>query len=131
MQGGSEWLIDAQGCAPHALRQITTVRGVCETIVEELQLHVLGEPQWHQFAGPAGVTGLYLLSESHLTCHTFPECGLATFNLYCCRPKPAWPWEDRLVTMLGAEEVQVRCFERLATSLARKEPWMGGYGDQA
>jgi len=33
-----------------------------------------------------GVTGLLLLTESHLACDTFPERGFASFNLYCCRP---------------------------------------------
>jgi len=32
------------------------------------------------------VTGLLLLTESHLACDTFPERGFASFNLYCCRP---------------------------------------------
>ena len=128
MQGGSEWLIEAQRCDEWALRRLETVRGTCEAIVEELGLHVLGDPQWHQFPHPSGITGMYLLSESHLTCHTFPECGLATFNLYCCRPRPAWPWEDRLVAMLGAESVQVRQVERRADSLAFADRQFCGQG---
>ena len=52
--------------------------------------------------------GLLMLSESHLTVHTFPECGVATFNLYCCRPRPDWPWNERLRESLGATDVRVR-----------------------
>jgi S-adenosylmethionine decarboxylase len=63
---------------------------------------------WHQFPQPGGVTGLYLLSESHLACHTFPETRLATFNLYCCRARPPFEWEARLQAMLGATRVTVR-----------------------
>ena len=43
-----------------------------------------------------GITGLLLLTESHLACHTFPERGFAAFNLYCCRPREDWPWPERL-----------------------------------
>jgi S-adenosylmethionine decarboxylase len=68
---------------------------------------VLGEPQWHKFPSPGGVTGLYLLTESHLACHTYPERGLATFNLYCCRPRPAFDWDTRLRALLGATIVSV------------------------
>jgi S-adenosylmethionine decarboxylase len=75
--------------------------------VAELDLRAAGEAVWHVFPGEGGVTGLLLLSESHLTCHTFPEHGYAGFNLYCCRPRTAWPWEPRLREFLGATSVSV------------------------
>jgi S-adenosylmethionine decarboxylase len=85
---------------------------VCQRIVNENDLTVVGAPLWHQFPPPGGVTVLFLLRESHLTCHTFPEFGAATFNLYCCRPRPAWPWESCLREMLDAKSVQVRTIVR-------------------
>ena len=79
----------------------------------ELNLQVVGEMLWQQFPEPGGVTGLALLSESHLACHTYPEYGVATFNLYCCRARPEWPWAERLSEMLGARAVKVQAVERL------------------
>ena len=76
----------------------------------------MAEPVWHVFPGEVGITGVLLLSESHLACHTFPERGFAAFDLYCCRPSQPWPWEERLAEALGAERVHVR-------SLPRGEPW--------
>lgn len=112
MSVGTEWMIDARGCAAARLADLDRMRGLCEQIIRELDLKVIGEGQWHQFRGPGGVTGLYLLTESHLACHTYPELGVATFNLYCCRPRPRWPWESRLQEALGATEVLVRCMAR-------------------
>lgn len=37
----------------------------------------------HDFA-PFGYTALWLLSESHLAVHTFPECGKAYIELSSC-----------------------------------------------
>ena len=51
-------------------------------------------------------------SESHLACHTYPEFGVATFNLYCCRARPEWPWRGRLREALGATQVTVRALPR-------------------
>jgi S-adenosylmethionine decarboxylase len=116
MTSGSEWLVDASGCRPETLRDLDAMRALCAGIIAELDLHVVGEPAWHQFPWPGGVTGLYLLTESHLACHTYPERGLATFNLYCCRSRPAWPWKQRLHELLGANRVTIRCQDRGAAA---------------
>jgi S-adenosylmethionine decarboxylase len=108
MNVGTEWLVDAEGCSATLLRDIGTVRSVCDEVIADLGLRVVGGPMWHQFPQPGGVTGLYLLSESHLACHTFPETARATFNLYCCRPRPPFAWEERLSALLGASQVTVR-----------------------
>ena len=59
-----------------------------------------------------GVTALYLLAESHLACHTYPESQLATFNLYCCRERAAVDWPALLAEALGAARVQVTTVAR-------------------
>ncbi len=104
---GCEWVIDAFECDPGRLCELFTLQQLCDEIISSLQLNVVREPMWYQFPGPAGVTGLYLLSESHFACHTYPEYRLATFNLYCCRDIPAWPWSDRLAQQLFAGRVEV------------------------
>ena len=111
---GTEWLIDASGCDPAALADINRLKTVFDRVIQDLDLHVLGEIAWHQFESPAGVTGLALLSESHIACHTYPEFRAATFNLYCCRDRTTWPWEQMLKEMLGAVDVNVRTIERIA-----------------
>jgi S-adenosylmethionine decarboxylase len=108
---GHEWLIDASGCRAAALADVAVLEPILESVVVELDLHVL-DRHWHRFAAPGGVTGLYLLTESHMACHTYPEVRLATFNLYCCRTRPDWPWAERLRTGLGAGEVRVRRLQR-------------------
>src|SRR5947208_1407620 len=51
-QVGTEWLIDAAGCDPAALRDGATLRGVCERLLADLRLHVVGAGTWHQFPPP-------------------------------------------------------------------------------
>jgi S-adenosylmethionine decarboxylase len=104
---GTEWIVDAGGCSTAALCDRRLLVSLCEQVVADMKVAVVGEPQWHQFPGPGGVTGLYLLSESHLACHTYPELGAATFNLYCCRERAAWGWERELRAALCATSVQV------------------------
>lgn len=110
--GGSEWVVDAYGCRPDALRSLGTLQGLFDRIVTDLGLHPVAEPVWRVFPGGGGVSGMLLLSESHLTCHTYPEHGLAAFNLYCCCPRPPWPWEEQLSLALGAQTTATTAIDR-------------------
>lgn len=109
---GTEWLIEASGCDAEALRDVGRLRDVFARAIGELGLRVVGEQLWHKFPGEGGATGLAMLTESHLACHTYPEFRVATFNLYCCRERAEWPWAERLREMLGAAEVSVRSVSR-------------------
>ena len=111
---GTEWLVEANGCEAEGLRDIDLLRRLFERVIGDLKLQVVGELVWHQFPPPGGVTGFALLSESHLACHTYPEYGLATINLYCCRARPEWPWREGLRELLGATSVGVRAIGRVS-----------------
>src|SRR6185369_17098049 len=70
---GIEWVVDAQGCDAESLRDLELLRRLFDTLILDLRLRPVGATQWHQFPGSGGITGLCLLSESHLACHTLPE----------------------------------------------------------
>jgi len=109
---GTEWLVEAEECNENLLRDEATLRAVFARIIDDLGLKILNAPLWHKFGGEGGVTGLVMLTESHLACHTYPEYRTATFNLYCCRTRPEWNWEAHLREMLGAGDVRITKIER-------------------
>lgn len=108
---GTEWLIEAHDCDPEALRDEALLRRVFGRLMDDLGLKAIGDV-WHKFPGEGGVTGMIALTESHLACHTYPEHGIATFNLYCCRTRPEWAWDAYLRDLLGAGRVTVTKMER-------------------
>jgi S-adenosylmethionine decarboxylase len=110
---GIEWVIDASGCSPRSLSDLESVRILFVEIIRELNLHPVGETQWHQFPGTGGITGLCLLAESHLACHTFPEHGSMCLNLFCCVPRPEWNFQDILERLFEAKKVTVRQLARI------------------
>lgn len=105
---GQEWLVDASGCAPERLKDRAALAALFEELIVLLELKVVGQPQWHVFPEPGGITGLALLAESHLTLHTFPEHGFAALNLYCCRTRPRPDFEELAARHLGASGCSVR-----------------------
>ncbi|QSQ20033.1 adenosylmethionine decarboxylase [Pyxidicoccus parkwayensis] len=109
---GQEWLVDASGCAPERLKDAAALAALFEELIVLLSLKVVGQPQWHVFPEPGGITGLTLLAESHLTIHTFPEHGFAALNVYCCRTRARPDFESLLTRHLGAASCTVRELKR-------------------
>lgn len=112
MTNGCEWVVDASGCEASALTSQARLEALFADMVEALDLHPVAPAMWHQFPGPGGITGLALLAESHLAVHTYPEFGTLTLNLFCCRPRPDYPFEHELRERMGAARVSVRRLER-------------------
>ena len=109
---GTEWLIEAFDCEAETLRETSALQNVFSRIIADLNLKIVGEPLWHKFGGEGGITGLTMLTESHLACHTYPEYLTATFNLYCCRTRPEWNWSANLKRLLGATKIKITKIER-------------------
>lgn len=45
--------------------------------------HILSS-HFHSFGDGAGITGIVLLAESHISIHTWPELGLAAVDIFMC-----------------------------------------------
>lgn len=109
---GCEWIVEAHGCAPSSLADLARLHALFDYLIGAMNLHPIADPAWHQFPGPGGITGLSLLAESHIACHTFPEFGSLCLNVFCCRPRPDGDFESYLRKEFGAAAVHVRRIER-------------------
>ena len=82
---------DLRGCdaqqAP--MHDAEALRALCLAQVAAAGLRAV-DSLFHRFTlaegqtGPAGVTGVVLLAESHLALHTWPELGAVTLDVYVC-----------------------------------------------
>lgn len=109
---GIEWVIDAHGCSAESLSSSALLDELFQRIISAMHLRPVGPTQWHQFPNTRGITGLCLLAESHLACHTFPEFGSLCLNVFCCVRREPWEFAPALKTMFGATSVSVRSITR-------------------
>jgi len=68
------------------LNSPTRLLHLLDRICEVNQFTIL-EKTHHEFQ-PQGFTALYLLSESHISIHTFPEHQYAAIDIYTCKTYP-------------------------------------------
>lgn len=64
------------------LSTVERIKPLLDTIVQECNLHVVAE-SGHQFT-PFGATYVYVLEESHMSIHTYPEKNTAYMDIFCC-----------------------------------------------
>jgi S-adenosylmethionine decarboxylase len=82
------------------LHNIDCVKILLDNICEQYNYTILCKNE-HQFE-PFGFTILYLLAESHLSIHTFPEQNYFAFDIYTCREnQPDSIYEDIYQTLLS------------------------------
>ena len=83
---GRELIVDVEDIEDcSVLETLNGIRPLMEEIIQRCKLNVVSQCEY-QFS-PIGATMLYLLSESHLTIHTYPEKRACSINLYTCNSK--------------------------------------------
>jgi S-adenosylmethionine decarboxylase len=103
-------LAEAFGCDRHVLDDVPQVQAIMVGAAEAAGAEVL-EVSFHRFK-PQGVSGVVVISESHLAVHTWPELGYAAIDVFTCGDKVD-PWTacrhilDRFrATSVSANEVK-------------------------
>jgi len=77
------FMSEASGCSPDLLNDIPVTGELLRRLATLGDLTVLGHLE-HKFH-PQGVTALLLVSESHLSIHTWPERGYAVVDVVSCK----------------------------------------------
>jgi len=81
---GKHMICDFKGIQnTNLLNNMAGLKNKLKQICQDNDFQILQETE-HQFT-PQGCSILFLLSESHLSIHTFPEKNHMSFDIYTCR----------------------------------------------
>jgi len=99
---GIHIIADFLGVDPRKIARVEDLRAILDRVVSKSGLHVVSSI-FHQFE-PHGVSAAYILSESHLSVHTWPEHGYVALDIFTC----------------GSDECAIKAFDLLVEELEPK-----------
>jgi S-adenosylmethionine decarboxylase len=80
---GTHVLADLSGVAAEKLSHCASLETLLRAAAKAAGARILFS-HFHAFGEGQGVTGVVLLAESHITLHTWPECGFAAADIFMC-----------------------------------------------
>ncbi|MDQ7792843.1 MAG: adenosylmethionine decarboxylase [bacterium] len=102
---GRHVLAEIYGCDPRILDDVEGVEKILVQAAVEAGAEVR-QVAFHKFS-PQGISGVVVISESHLAIHTWPEYGYAAVDVFTCGDRVN-PWDacNRIVKKFDAKQVQ-------------------------
>ncbi|MEM0313965.1 MAG: adenosylmethionine decarboxylase [Candidatus Bathyarchaeia archaeon] len=79
---GIHIIAEFRGVDPWRISRVEDVRPILDRVIAKSGLHAVSS-SFHQFE-PYGVSAVYLLSESHLSIHTWPEYSYVALDIFTC-----------------------------------------------
>ncbi|MBL7209209.1 MAG: adenosylmethionine decarboxylase [Dehalococcoidia bacterium] len=108
---GRHLLLELRDCNWEVLDDLDYIRNCLRDTAEEIGADVVNEC-FYQFS-PHGITGVVIISESHICIHTWPEHRYAAVDVFTCgssvEPERA---VKRLVEKLGSKDPSFLELER-------------------
>lgn len=80
---GSHGLLDLYHCDVALLGDAVRLEGLLREAAQRAGATIL-DAHFHHFGENAGVTGVLLLAESHISIHTWPEHRFAALDIFLC-----------------------------------------------
>lgn len=108
---GRHVLAEFYGCLPEILSDLEQIKQQMVAAALEAGAEVR-ETVFHQFA-PQGVSGVVVISESHLAIHTWPEFGYAAVDVFTCgQAVDPWVSCNYLKQAFSAQNMSAREIKR-------------------
>lgn len=121
---GIQLLAEIWECNSEKLNDINSVKEMMTRAAEKAEAEIR-EVVFHRFE-PQGVSGVVVISESHLTIHTWPELNYAAVDIFTCgETVDPWVALESITQDLNAEEAHVIEISRGMKNLKRLKKKVG------
>ena len=79
---GHHYIVEGSGCDAATIGSVAKVQEILARAAETANAKIWSV-SFHKFP-PHGVSGVVVISESHLSVHTWPEAGYVALDIYTC-----------------------------------------------
>ncbi len=79
---GRQILVDLYDCDTDCLNHVEVIKTILIEVADSINTNVI-DSSFHEFS-PCGVSGVLIISESHIAIHTWPELGFAAVDVFTC-----------------------------------------------
>jgi S-adenosylmethionine decarboxylase len=79
---GRHIIVELSGCEEEVINDLSKVESLMNEAAKRANATII-KSVFHKFS-PVGVSGVVVISESHLSIHTWPELGYAAIDIYTC-----------------------------------------------
>lgn len=108
---GTHYILEMYDCPVDVLDNEKLIADVIRTAVERAGLNLL-KLATYKFT-PQGVTAVGLISESHVSIHTWPEYGYCAADVFTCgSPRSAKIVVDHLLEAFSPADYELKRFKR-------------------
>ena len=108
---GHHYMIDIMNVDINILNNLEKIKEIMESAIKIGKMTIVGSDV-HKFQ-PRGFTGFYMLAESHLSFHTWPEKNLISIDLYSCgSDNKTYNSAMYIVNQFGSSEYKLNYVER-------------------
>jgi deoxyhypusine synthase len=113
---GNHLIIEGFECNNEKINDENLIKNVLEELVQKLNLFRLSEPvvvrAEPRGTDPGGVTGMVLVSQSHISIHTYPEKKWLAMDLFSCKEFDPKQVLDYVKERFEIKEIHDRIIER-------------------
>ena len=107
---GNHYLIDLYECDKSLLNDPIAVKNTIHSIIDKIGTRLISE-NYKEFS-PVGISGFAIISESHISIHTWPEYSFAAIDIFSCNKAVADEISEYVKTQFGSKICEVINHER-------------------
>lgn len=87
---GPHLILDLEGCPEDRLNSVAVVHALLHALVTSIGMEKLAEAQVVDYVNPdpseSGVSGIQMITTSHIAIHTYPKKGYVFLDIFSCMP---------------------------------------------
>lgn len=108
---GYHYILDMRGCNLTILQNTSTVESTLQNCILQAKIPIVAQVH-HQFS-PHGFSCVFIVAESHVAIHTWPEYAFASVDFFSCNLTiDGEAFMQTIAHAFGATEITIRKIER-------------------